>query len=119
MASIYEKIFGTKPPLADQKPIGLQDDTPIIPLEESLEDLIEELPLDVQNDVARYKNIFRETPIVIENYLKEYRDKGFSDYIEKERFRNDNIELSTKDSIRYINDRGTSFRRSKPSKKHG
>ena len=101
MASIYEKIFGTKPPLADQKPIGLQDDTPIIPLEESLEDLIEELPLSVQNDVARYKDIFRETPIVIENYLKEYRDKGFSDYIEKERFRNDNIELSTKDSIRF------------------
>ena len=60
MASIYEKIFGTKPPLADQKPMGIQDDTPIVPLDKSLEDLILELPADVQDDVARYKDIFRE-----------------------------------------------------------
>ncbi len=89
MASIYEKIFGTKPPLADQKPMGIQDDTPIVPLDEDLEDLILELPAEVQDDVARYKDIFRETPIILENYLKEYRDKGFSDYIEKEKFKDD------------------------------
>ena len=82
MASIFEKLTGFKPPLADQKPMGIQDDTPIVPLDENLEDLILELPADVQDDVARYKDIFRETPIVLENYLKEYRDKGFSDYIE-------------------------------------
>ena len=84
MVSIFEKITGRKPPLSDQKPMGLQDDTPIVPLNEDLENLILELPADVQDDVSRYKNIFRETPIVLENYLKEYRDKGFSDYIEKE-----------------------------------
>ena len=101
MASIFEKITGFKPPLADQKPMGIQDDTPILPLDENLEDLILELPADVQDDVARYKNIFRETPVVLENYLKEYRDKGFSDYIEKEKFRDDGIELANKDSIRF------------------
>ena len=101
MVSIFEKITGRKPPLSDQKPMGLQDDTPIVPLDEDLENLILELPADVQDDVSRYKNIFRETPIVLENYLKEYRDKGFSDYIEKEKFKDDGIELSGKDSIRF------------------
>ena len=101
MVSIFEKITGRKPPLSDQKPMGLQDDTPIVPLDKDLEDLILELPADVQDDVARYKDIFRETPIILENYLKEYRDKGFSDYIEKEKFKDDGIELSGKDSIRF------------------
>ena len=101
MVSIFEKITGRKPPLSDQKPMGLQDDTPIVPLDKDLEDLILELPADVQDDVSRYKNIFRETPIILENYLKEYRDKGFSDYIEKEKFKDDGIELSGKDSIRF------------------
>ena len=65
------------------------DDKPFLPdlqLDDNFEDLITQLPLDVQDDVFRYKNIFRETPEVLENYLKEYRDKGFSDYIEKARF---------------------------------
>ena len=101
MASIFEKLTGFKPPLADQKPMGIQDDTPIVPLDKNLEDLILELPADVQDDVARYKDIFRETPIVLENYLKEYRDKGFSDYIEKEKFKDDGIELAGKDGIRF------------------
>jgi hypothetical protein len=101
MASIFERLTGFKPPLADQKPMGIQDDTPVVPLDENLEDLILELPADVQDDVSRYKDIFRETPIVLENYLKEYRDKGFSDYIEKEKFKDDGIELANKDSIRF------------------
>ena len=101
MASIFEKLTGIKPPLSDTKPMGIQDDTPIVPLDESLEDLILELPADVQDDVARYKNIFRATPEVVETFLEEYRDKGFSDYIEKEKFKDDGIELANKDSIRF------------------
>ena len=40
-------------------------------LDESLESIIENLPGEVQDDVARYKNIFKETPIVLENFLNE------------------------------------------------
>ena len=54
---------------------------PDLQLDDNFEDLITQLPLDVQEDVLRYKNIFRATPEVLENYLEEYRDKGFSDYI--------------------------------------
>jgi len=78
------------------------EDKPILPdavLDESLETVVKQLPLDVQSDVARYKNIFRETPEVLENYLKEYRDKGFSDYIEKGKFYND-LELQGDDQLR-------------------
>ena len=78
------------------------EDKPILPdavLDESLETVVKQLPLDVQGDVARYKNIFRETPEVLENYLKEYRDKGFSDYIEKGRFYDD-LQLKGDDQLR-------------------
>ena len=78
------------------------EDKPILPdltLDEDLENIVEQLPLDVQGDVARYKNIFRETPEVLENYLKEYRDKGFSDYIEKGRFYDD-LKLRGDDQLR-------------------
>ena len=78
------------------------EDKPILPdavLEDSFENIIEQLPLDVQSDVARYKNIFRETPEVLENYLTEYRDKGFSDYIEKGKFYDD-LELRGDDQFR-------------------
>ena len=78
------------------------EDKPILPdavLDESLETVVKQLPLDVQSDVARYKNIFRETPEVLENYLKEYRDKGFSDYIEKGKFYDD-LELQGDDQLR-------------------
>ena len=78
------------------------EDKPILPdavLEDSFENIVEQLPLDVQSDVARYKNIFRETPEVLENYLTEYRDKGFSDYIEKGKFYDD-LELRGDDQFR-------------------
>tara|TARA_B100000674_G_scaffold395574_1_gene340044 strand:- start:124 stop:4605 length:4482 start_codon:yes stop_codon:yes gene_type:complete len=78
------------------------EDKPILPdavLDDSFENIVEQLPLDVQGDVARYKNIFRETPEVLENYLKEYRDKGFSDYIEKGRFYDD-LQLKGDDQLR-------------------
>ena len=78
------------------------EDKPILPdltLDEDLENIVEQLPLDVQGDVARYKNIFRETPEVLENYLKEYRDKGFSNYIEEGNFYDD-LELRGDDQLR-------------------
>ena len=70
-------------------------------LDESYDDIIKKLPGDIQDDVARYKNIFKETPIVLENFLNEYKDKGFSDYIEKGTFYKDGIKLAKKDQLRY------------------
>ena len=72
---------------------------PDLQLDDNFEDLITQLPLDVQDDVLRYKNIFRATPEVLENYLEEYRDKGFSDYIEKGRFYDD-LQLKGDDQLR-------------------
>ena len=74
---------------------------PDLKLDDNFEDLIPQLPLEVQEDVFRYKNIFRATPEVLENYLTEYRDKGFSDYIEKARFYDDGIKLADQDQARY------------------
>ena len=70
-------------------------------LDESFDDIIETLPGEVQDDVSRYKNIFKETPIVLENFLNEYKEKGFSDYIEKGAFYKEDIKLSDKDQRRY------------------
>ena len=74
---------------------------PDLVLDEDLESIIGNLPGEVQDDVARYKNIFKETPIVLENFLNEYKDKGFSDYIEKGTFYKEGIELAKKDQLRY------------------
>ena len=79
------------------------EDKPILPdltLDDNFEDLITQLPLEVQDDVLRYKNIFRATPEVVET-LEEYRDKGFSDYIEKARFYDDGIKLADQDQLRF------------------
>ena len=70
-------------------------------LDEDFENIIGSLPGEVQDDVARYKNIFKETPVVLENFLNEYKDKGFSDYIEKGTFYKDGIKLAKKDQLRY------------------
>jgi hypothetical protein len=74
---------------------------PDLQLDDNFEDLITQLPLDVQEDVLRYKNIFRATPEVVETFLEEYRDKGFSDYIEKSRFYDDGIKLADQDQARF------------------
>ena len=74
---------------------------PDLQLDDNFEDLITQLPLEVQEDVLRYKNIFRETPEVLETFLEEYRDKGFSDYIEKARFYDDGIKLADQDQLRF------------------
>ena len=47
------------------------------------------------------KIYLKETPIVLENFLNEYKEKGFSDYIEKGTFYKEDIELSDKDQRRY------------------
>ena len=70
-------------------------------LDESYDEIIKSLPGEVQDDVSRYKNIFKETPEVLENFLNEYRDEGFSDYIEKGTFYKDGIKLADKDQLRY------------------
>ena len=72
-------------------------------LSEEYNEFIETLPQEVQDDVARYKNIFRENPQPIINFLDEYKAKGFSDYIEKETFRKDGTELAKYDDMRFSN----------------
>ena len=72
-------------------------------LGEDYEKFIETLPIEVQEDVARYKNIFRENPQPIFNFLDEYKAKGFSDYIEKETFKKDGTELAKYDEMRFSN----------------
>ena len=72
-------------------------------LGEDYEKFIETLPVEVQEDVARYKNIFRENPQPIFNFLDEYKAKGFSDYIEKETFRKDGTEIAKYDGMRFSN----------------
>ena len=72
-------------------------------LGEDYEEFILTLPVEVQEDVARYKNIFRENPQPIINFLDEYKAKGFSDYIEKETFRKDGTELAKYDDMRFSN----------------
>ena len=59
---------------------------PNAPLGEDYEEFIETLPVEVQEDVARYKNIFRENPQPIFNFLDEYKAKGFSDYVAEDGF---------------------------------
>ena len=41
---------------------------PDLQLDDNFEDLIKQLPLEVQDDVLRYKNIFRATPEVVETF---------------------------------------------------
>ena len=72
-------------------------------LGEDYEEFILTLPTEVQEDVARYKNIFRENPQPIFNFLDEYKAKGFSDYIEKETFKKDGTETAKYDDMRFSN----------------
>jgi len=79
---------------------GTGEIKPDLVLDEKYQGIVEKLPLDVQEDVDIYKNIFRDTPEVLENYLDEYSLEGFSDYIEKGKFRDD-LEISSDDQGRF------------------
>ena len=53
---------------------------PAAVLDESYKDFVQTLPADVQLDVDRYLNIFRNNPEPVIEFIDEYKDKGYSDY---------------------------------------
>ena len=55
---------------------------PSATLSEEYQDFVLELPGEVQADVDRYLNIFRNDPTPVIQFLNEYRDKGFSNYFD-------------------------------------
>ena len=53
---------------------------PAAVLDENYKDFVQSLPADVQLDVDRYLNIFRNNPEPVIEFIDEYKDKGYSDY---------------------------------------
>ena len=53
---------------------------PAAVLDENYKDFVSTLPADVQLDVDRYLNIFRNDPTPVIEFIDEYKDKGYSDY---------------------------------------
>ena len=53
---------------------------PAAVLDESYKDFVQTLPADVQLDIDRYLNIFRNNPEPVIEFIDEYKDKGYSDY---------------------------------------
>ena len=53
---------------------------PAAVLDENYKDFVSTLPADVQLDVDRYLNIFRNDPTPVIEFINEYKDKGYSDY---------------------------------------
>ena len=49
-------------------------------LDESYSNFVLELPGEIQADVDRYLNIFKNDPTPVIKYIDEYREKGYSDY---------------------------------------
>ena len=57
-----------------------EDNKPSAILDENYKDFLEELPVDVQIDVDRFLNIFRNDPTPVIEYLDEYKKEGYSNY---------------------------------------
>jgi hypothetical protein len=49
-------------------------------LDDNYKDFVEELPAEVQLDVDRYLNIFRNDPTPVIEFLDEYKKEGYSEY---------------------------------------
>jgi len=57
-------------------------DKPSAVLDESYNEFLLELPVDVQDDVSRYLNIFRNDPTPVIQFLEEYKKNGYSNYFD-------------------------------------
>ena len=51
-------------------------------LNEEYREFVLELPAEVQADIDRYLNIFKNDPTPVIEFIKEYQDKGFSNYFD-------------------------------------
>ena len=49
-------------------------------LDENYKDFVEELPAEVQLDVDRYLDIFKNDPTPVIQFLDEYKKEGYSEY---------------------------------------
>ena len=49
-------------------------------LDEDYKDFVQTLPEDVQLDIDRYLNIFKNNPEPVIEFINEYKEKGYSDY---------------------------------------
>ena len=77
-------------------------DKPGAILSDAYEDFILELPIEVQEDIDRYKNIFKNSPEVIEKELDEIKDKGTSSYIKGDIFKDGSYDnVDDKDKLRF------------------
>ena len=53
---------------------------PAAVLDEAYSDFVLDLPAEVQADIDRYLNIFRNDPTPVIEFIDEYKEKGHSDY---------------------------------------
>ena len=61
---------------------------PAAVLDENYREFVLDLPGEVQADVDRYLNVFRNDPTPVIQFLDEYKEKGYSDYFkDSSRFR--------------------------------
>jgi hypothetical protein len=57
-------------------------DKPSAVLDKEYSDFVLELPGEVQADIDRYLNIFRNDPTPVVEFINEYREKGYSNYFD-------------------------------------
>jgi hypothetical protein len=55
-------------------------DKPAAVLDEETKSFVDELPGEVQGDIDRYLNIFKNDPTPVIEFINEYKEKGYSDY---------------------------------------
>jgi len=55
-------------------------DKPSAVLDEETKSFVDELPGEVQGDIDRYLNIFKNDPTPVIEFINEYKEKGYSDY---------------------------------------
>ena len=76
-----DRSFLQKLAVGIYNPEGKEDaNKPAAVLDEAYSDFVLELPGEVQADVDRYLNIFRNDPTPVIQFLDEYRKDGYSEY---------------------------------------
>ena len=101
--SINTKLTEMGANARERREASLADkDKPGAILSDAYEDFILELPIEVQEDIDRYKNIFKNSPEVIEKELDEIKDKGTSSYIKGDIFKDGSYDnVDDKDKLRF------------------
>ena len=57
-------------------------DKPSAVLDKEYSDFVLELPGEVQADIDRYLNIFKNDPTPVIEFINEYKEKGYSNYFD-------------------------------------